>query len=280
MDVAAFYGNCQAAALGRILADHEPFAQRFAIELLPPVYNLQNGDHQRVLEAASRAKVFVHQPISAAKFLPAVTANIMAAIPPSSMSFCFPALWFDAYGPDVQYLTVDPAEDRAPSCYHSAILLEAYLLGRSVEAAARTYDDPDALDPAAVRQIMRDAVQRLREREAWEVVNVRVAYFVEMVAAQRRLFHTFNHPSSVLLCYLANELLGRLGLPPVTPAVRSRHENILSALRMPEMLAVHSALGLRFDRCTEFAGSLGLSDTIRFAEARFRHQARNVDDPR
>jgi hypothetical protein len=271
MDVAAFYGNCQAKALGNILSDHPPFAGLFRVEILPPVYNLHEGDHQRVLEAATRAKLFVHQPITGQQFAPADTKTLVAAISPSSMSLCFPVLWFDAYGPDVQYLKVDPAQDRAPSDYHSTVVLSAYLLGRTVNDAVRTYEDRDALDPELAVQIMRDAVRRLKEREGWIAVNVPIADFVESECIGRRLFHTFNHPSSVTLFQVANEILSRLDLPSLGPDVQSLHRNILAGPRMPELVALHEALGLEFVRYTDFHGRKGTSDALNFAEASFRH---------
>jgi hypothetical protein len=253
LDSAVFYGNCQAAALGQILGDHEPFTSRFNIEPVVPVHELRPGDHEHVVAAAAQAKLLVHQPVGQ-QFSPASTLELMAGLSPTALSVCFPVLWFDGYCPDAQYLKIAGAIVRGgPSDYHSGMLIEGYLRGWSPEQVAALYDDLNVLDADGLRAAAGDAVERLRERERWSpAVNVRVADFVKSRFADERLFHTFNHPSATMLFFLADEILDRLDLPRLGQETKTKHQAALSRPRIPELAAVHTALGLSFERYREF----------------------------
>jgi hypothetical protein len=116
---AVIFGNCQAAAIARVLADHTPFTARYEILPCRAVHVLTAPEKASLQKAVASAELFIHQPVSDI-YAPASTSALLAALSPEAEALSFPVCWFDGYFPDMVTLK-GPTTGRFAMAYHSRL---------------------------------------------------------------------------------------------------------------------------------------------------------------
>lgn len=240
---AIVFGNCQAAAIAAILADHEPFFDRFEITRTRAVHVLQPDEREKLLADAAECDLLIHQPVSDA-YQPASTARLISVLNPLAEAVSFPVCWFDAYFPDMTYLNSSGGKATTDLFdYHSRVFFFAYRAGMTTDEATSLYSD-DLASPSTLEAIVRRNLQALAKRE--EQLSVKISGFIERNYRDKCLFFTINHPTGHLLYFVVDAILRNLGLDTLSSEVKRKHATALGAFRWQAAPSIYRGLELSF----------------------------------
>jgi Polysaccharide biosynthesis enzyme WcbI len=128
-----------------------------------------------------------------------------------------------------------------PFDYHDRAILHAFVSGLGVEETIQNLADPD--QPLTKEGWMREAFETLRIRE--QECDIAISPFVESAFDRTLLFFTMNHPASVVLKFMAHQVIELIGLPKGLHA-RMRRSEPLGTTFYPIHGNHHRALGLQF----------------------------------
>ncbi len=118
----------------------------------------------------------------------------------------WPNVFFRGQTPDLCYVTA-PGSKRVLGPlleYHSRPIIEGWSAGRSVDSIVRDLRDPD-FDLNMPHDIIEKSFAELKVRENF--CDVSISNEIAEQWQRRRLFFTFNHPSSFLLIKMGDQLL-------------------------------------------------------------------------
>lgn len=253
--------------INEIEAAHDAFLERFEITPIKAVHALSLVERQHLLEQAESVGLLVHQPV-ADGYAPASTNSVTGRLNANAKTISFPVLWFDGYTPDMVSLKQSGSALKFPSNYHSRVIANAYAAGYSALEAAQLFDAPEFVAPEVPLEIANNSIGTLARRES--ELDIHVSKYIEDNFREKRLFFTFNHPTGWLLYHVADEILSRLGLPPLPADVKRQFGNILGRDRWPDLLSVHRGLELQFERCSLYRNTSGTLDIAAMCESYYR----------
>lgn len=232
-DTVVVWGNCQAEPLARLLT--EPLAARgLRVELVPPVFLVDEAGLEHVRDLVRRSAVLISQPVRDEYRIPGCGTNQLAELlPADGRLVTFPSTFhIGAFPYMVNAHGGDGGRVPAPRTdYHDL---------RAIVAAERGLDVSDALAwwPAptadAVRRVSADSDGQLQRREAELDVSVS-----DLIDGPRAMW-TLDHPSNAVLGPLADAVLRFLGVDAVVD-VPARE--FLGARKAPVEAAVVAAHG-------------------------------------
>ncbi len=238
-------GNCQAIGLETLLSMNEAFAERFELVSFPAVHEIPDEQIPELHRAVEGASVALLQKVDDGyrDGIGLGTAQL-AAIAGSATVVRWPSTFWAGYVPDMFYLR--DAEGRpvvdGPFDYHDRVILQAFVDGAGVEETCARLADPARPSDAVAWANAATAELALRG----EGCDVQVTSYIEERFREELLFFTMNHPTDVLLGYMADEALALLGLPtgraPRAPGV----DEFLSSTFYPLHANHVQALDLRF----------------------------------
>jgi hypothetical protein len=134
------------------------------------------------------------------------SASLLGSLSGAAVSLCVPNMFFKGYWP---FWMSD-----SPMDFADALLDTLYASGAGKPEIVKVY-----LSGAVARMMDVDAVvaETLRIEEAKEALcDIKTAAFVARNWRKRLLFQTVNHPGEELLSLVAQGVLARLGLPPLS----------------------------------------------------------------
>lgn len=232
-DTVVVWGNCQAEPLARLLTD--PLARHgLRVELVPPVFLVDDRGLQQVQDLVRRSALLISQPVrDEYRVRGCGTSQLAALLPPGGRLVTVPVIYH--VGPYPYQVTVNGGDggrvDAPLTDYHDLRTLVAAERGLDVAATVRWWPAPSA---AAVRTVAADSLDKLRRREA--ILDVRASPYIGIPDG----FWTLDHPANAVLAPVARDVLSVLGFDePVDVPERE----FLGARRAPLEPAVVAALG-------------------------------------
>jgi hypothetical protein len=169
----------------------------------------ERADHYRLLEESDIIFAQLVQDSFAVEHL--TTSRLREQFGDRVVSW--PNLFFSGQCPDLAYITASHGTRilGPMSEYHLKSVFAAWRAGFSVEACVRNARSGPStnIDLAGIAE---SSLSELRRRET--NADVSIADVIETEWRARRLFFTFNHPTTHLLSCLCNKLLNRIGLKP------------------------------------------------------------------
>jgi hypothetical protein len=243
MERAVVVGNCQASALELMLDTHEAFTQCFELVRFPPVHELPAEQVPALHDAVANAAVVIPQRIDEGyRDGVGLGTETLARIAGGEV-VRWPSVYWAGYVPDLFYLR---DAERAPVLdgpfdYHDRSILRAYASGLDIEAACARLQDAEM--PSDAESWAAHATAELEIRG--EDCDVDVAPFISSRFREELLFYTMNHPTNRLLAFIAQQIVGLLGLAgDVRPALMPGE--VLGSTFYPLHANHVRALGLRF----------------------------------
>ncbi|MEI4270837.1 WcbI family polysaccharide biosynthesis putative acetyltransferase [Klenkia sp. LSe6-5] len=232
------WGNCQAESIRRMVA---PAGAAHGVEFvrLPPVFEMTEGEVDRLHELVATAGVLVTQPVKDEYRVPGCgSEQLVALLPTDAQVVRVPTTYYEGLFPwQVHAHDADGARVDAPlTDYHDLRLLRAAVDGLDVEGAV---DRVLACtpDPAAVRDLAARSQAELRRRNAALDVDTTDA----VVAGGAEAMWTVNHPANDTLRAVGAGALAVLGWDG-EPAVPDHQ--MLGSAKAPLDAAVLAALDL------------------------------------
>ncbi|MBR0673166.1 WcbI family polysaccharide biosynthesis putative acetyltransferase [Neoroseomonas soli] len=212
----ALLGNCQVPLIAEALRRGSP---RLHVEAIREIHLLGPADEPEALARLARADVVLCQRVTHhftdARGIPGLSTTALAKRFPGRV-VTFPNLYFGGYAPDVRHLLTDGLQPIGGPLgdYHIGQVLDAYRRGDTAATAAVRLDGEELLaaapDPFAI------ALEQIRARE--KDTDVVISDVIRRIMRSGRHFHTPNHPSNLLLLWMAMRLAqaARLDFDPGT----------------------------------------------------------------
>lgn len=214
------YGNCQLAAI-------KSFVQWPASAHVEHVIVHRTECTQaEITQKAASADVIVTQNVTdnyrGKGYLG--TSFVLSHASPSCEIVILDTCHFSGYHPDARSLIHNGIPVSSPSAYHHSTLLEYFKQGKSMDTFMQeVVDNPRYLSPAEVQAVVDASLAELRARAIdidKKVANdrrvfcVHVADYIEGNYRTVQLFHTYNHPTHLLLTHLSERAARYLSARP------------------------------------------------------------------
>ncbi|WP_336488258.1 WcbI family polysaccharide biosynthesis putative acetyltransferase [Methylobacterium nigriterrae] len=210
------HGNCQASALGWLLAEIKP---NWTIKSRE-VHNfdiLQPTQFEQYCDDIRSADIILSQPVSdnyrGVDFLS--LSWLKAHKRPDGQLCVFPSIHYRGYNPQIFGLGIEAYKIG----YDDVHIADMYASGLSVEECHDRITSPMFFTRAFV---LSEAMTNLRElirREDVTGSHARVSPILATRMDQELLFHTFNHPNRRILVSVVEQLMAAAGQPVTLPLV-------------------------------------------------------------
>ncbi len=159
------FGNCQAAAMGRILTDH---LIGHEIIVFKAVHTMSEFDKLSMLQQLPFLDVLIHQPVGEV-YYPACTSVIKQHISNTKVkSVVFPVLYFSGYFYDMIYLKDIEGKTvrNFIADYHSRIFFSSFVYGEDYNKCSKLYfDDNDFIKQQTLKNAQL-SIKELKNRES------------------------------------------------------------------------------------------------------------------
>lgn len=207
------YGNCQAMALRSFLSKHPNFTSFYEVIEIKPVHLLTQGDVDRLEKTIAEIELFIHQPVSDNyKGIHQLSTNyIKSQLKSGCQTISFPVAYFTAYNPEITYLkNKNNIVISKPFPFHDLNILKLYAKGKSIDRTIEEIAGEAFYSAEYLQENLSATLRNLAARE--KSLEVKISAFIQENFRIKKLFHTFNHPSAVVLEYILNYILDLLGI--------------------------------------------------------------------
>jgi hypothetical protein len=197
-------GNCQANALSIFIDKLYSKAVRI---VLPAIHLIDLQNLTKVWDILDNVDVIIHQPISDS--FGDLGIESLKFKYPDKKYISFPSVFFDGYFPHLGYLRKPGGGTLkgALGDYHDFRIVESFLEGKGEKEIC------SLLNYKVTKEVTQHSIntsfERLREREA--DLDIQVTAFIKNNLFSTQLFHVFNHPTNIVLLYLAKEIVKKMG---------------------------------------------------------------------
>jgi hypothetical protein len=254
MEKCLIYGNCQAMAIRNFLSKHPSFKSFYDVLEVKPVHLLTRNDVEFLERTIAEADLFIHQPISDNyKGIHQLSTNfIKKQLKSNCKVIAFPVAYFTGYNPEITYLKDgNSTVISEPFPLHDLNLLKLYADGKTVDQAIEAIQSEQFYSAQYVQDNLNKTLTNLISRE--ENLEVRLAEFIQVHFREKRLFHTFNHPSATIVEFLVNSILNLLEIKcEQSFSEIFRNSDILGQSSYPIYPAVAKALNISFQPSTNY----------------------------
>jgi len=242
-----FFGNCQAAAIGRILQEH---LQEDDLIIFKPIHTMNEAERIDFLKRVGSLDVLIHQPISDV-YKPISTAKILEEINSDTQSILFPVLYFSPYFMDMTYIKDKDGGTVRDfiSDYHSRIIISAVCHGLGYEHVEKAFFSDNFFPKDLVINNLKSSIEEIKKRESSCDVEVSDLY---LNYDKANLFFTFNHPTGHILFPVIDRILTNIGRPSLLPESKVKFSRVLGNVHWHSVTSVHNALELKFTKVPNF----------------------------
>jgi hypothetical protein len=206
-----FLGNCQARPISRLVEMNSSFTADYnLIKVFPAIHDMSIE-----LQTYIRDEILPRTNLL-------ITQNVLNDTFPLKTSSCrqvcntlvFPTCYFDGYFPDAIYLKKGGLTLRQTPItdYHSSYVLHCFIQGLSVEECTQNLISGSWVGQGYPEKVSSIWASLYKREEQWDI---KVIDYLHDNYRKRRLFHTLNHPTAEVLCFIANGIFKELGLKPV-----------------------------------------------------------------
>lgn len=233
------FANCQSRALAKTLLENKEFSSRYLWDYVPPVQSLNDSHIHEVLTKVRETDLFIYQPIAKSPNRPMeLTSNfLLGQIKEGGKTISFPSIYFDGYFPHLQTLkgTVSVL-----NLVHDYFIVYACAIGLSEKKCISLINRDDLYPETLSRQLAEQSLQKLKDREIAEGIDIAVSDFIAENYIRNKLFNQFNHPKREVFKYIAEGILAKTGMTDcyinitgdshldmiMTPVYRSTYKNL------------------------------------------------------
>jgi hypothetical protein len=227
-----------------MLASNEEFAKRFEFVSFPAVHEIPESMVPELHRAVVDAAVVIPQRVDDGyRDGIGLGTETLARLAGKATVVRWPSVYWAGYFPDLFYLrdvAGQPVVD-GPFDYHDRSILQAFDAGLDVLATCRLLEDPSC--PSDAQTWAANATAELSDRG--RDCDVQVTSFIASTFRENLLFFTMNHPTNLMLGFIAQQIAELIGVPG-----RVDHGRIPGEILGPTFYPLHAnhvrALELRF----------------------------------
>ncbi|HEY9623077.1 MAG TPA: WcbI family polysaccharide biosynthesis putative acetyltransferase [Crinalium sp.] len=241
------YGNCQVEPIKRCLEANPIFRSTYETLQLECFW-LTQEDVPRLEGCVQSIDLFIHQPISDnyKGIYQLSTRHLKSLLRPGSIAISIPVAYFTGYNPEMVYLKdKDGNKVDGPFLLHDANILKLYAQGKTVQETMIAIQDDNFYPANYVLTNFKRTLSELQRREA--DIDIKISDFIKRNYQSFRLFHTINHPGSLVIAAITKAILDMIGIPPNRESLTSFcNSEVLDVLYFPIYPAIAKGLGLSF----------------------------------
>lgn len=201
------YGNCQAAAIAKLLASSSDFGSRYSWSRLEPCHEISPDemDQWRATNGA-KTKLLITQCLKPGwrKDSRLDIDHLIASMPASVKIITWQDIYYRGYSPELIYPRIFKRDSLSP--YTNIIAEFGFVQGLKPDLLADIHSDPAFFEREFVESIHATAANELDERERQSQADIRLASYMRTEWSSRRLFHTFNHPTRQVLVEASRQI--------------------------------------------------------------------------
>ncbi|HWU80361.1 MAG TPA: WcbI family polysaccharide biosynthesis putative acetyltransferase [Caulobacter sp.] len=226
---AAIYGACHANALLKLLQGIPGLASRIQFTPIPAVMNITPEDMEAFIASIPDLDLVLYQPISANYRGPQfASARIVEAAGPSTTLISFAYYHFEVYTPFIT--SALPGLPEPPTEYMDYLLGALIARGFPDEKIVDRLQHLEGLAPYVEGMVgaafYEFGVREERVLEGDRPLDVRISDRVRALYKDKRLGHTPNHPSTLPMRWIADDILERIA--PMTGKILSARWSLKS----------------------------------------------------
>jgi hypothetical protein len=239
------YGNCQAGCIAGFLKRSHEVNELFDISAFRGAHEISLNEIQDAKTDLQTAAVFLTQHVSdgfrGSEFS---SLALKSHLPSSAVVISYPSIYFDAYFPNLLYLSGERGLFTGPGGdYHDKEILGGYAGSLTIDETISSLLDESRYDATSVLMRFDTWLVNMRERE--KVLDVGISDFIAAEFRNSRLFYTFNHPTNVVMLEVCKTIAKLLSVAFEDGRLLGV-DNWLSSVSMPLHPSVRSAFRLRF----------------------------------
>ncbi len=264
----AVYANCQGSGIAKTLLENKEFSEKYEFCTVKPIQNLKQAHYNSVVSIIKEVDLFIYQPIQETKNRPAIlsSGHMIKQLKPGANIISVPSLYFDGYFPHLQSLNqISSVLNKV----HDYFIAYAYAKGKTQQETLEILQSETLYPKRVSENLFQRSLKNLNQREQQENINIKVSNFIEENYRNEKLFFQFNHPSRVLLKFVATSILKQLGIEDC--AIPDEGEEHLNAISTPVYLSSYKNLELGFkeDHRTYKTKEMGVVDQAKVVEGFF-----------
>ncbi len=237
------YANCQTSLVQAHLNLSEEFRQKYKYEALPRNYVAIQQELEIPEDVLSQTKLLIYQPTDN-KYGSQSSDFIRNKVPSDCICISFPYVYFKGYWPENTKNPVNKKNKQYP--------VGKFPYGDSniIEMIAKGYDEAKIIEELErenfyhrdyVLQNIRQTLLELIKRET--KTDLKIAEFIRKNCLNTRLFHAPNHPTNIIGLNLANQILVKLGIIPISSIY---HQEKFADYQLPIYPSISKILNLKF----------------------------------
>ena len=258
------YGNCQGKGLSKTLDLYDEFRKEYEYIEIDLVQNIDTEDIVAIRERIlPNVDLFIYQPVSSNYKNQSIygSESMLKCLKKGSKFISFPSCYFKGYFPEL--ITIKDRdshninvgfdankEKRVYTFVHDINIVLGYLKGLDVKEIAYNYSDHNFYTEEFINNIFKETIKQLSYRETAHHTDIKISDYIQENYKSTRLFHTFNHPTSEILVYIAECILERLD---ISKSKRTEVNNLdfLDNVCFPIYTSVYQKLCLNFPNTLE-----------------------------
>lgn len=266
---AGLLGNCQMVALNKVLSSSPSFNQIYQIHFCQEIHKISVEEIQYFISnTLPNLKLFIIHHISDSyrleesqdvypdlningKLISIFSTSYLIQHLPNHCKFIkIPNCYFTAYFPELCYFK-DPNNKNIRKYdieYHDYnIFLEIHKspsdLGEveTISKLEKLITDPKFYTKSYCLEQVNKNIKTLQQRE--EFTHIHISDFIVKHYRHIKLFHTFNHPTLILIKKLASRILIYLNIEPILPYDKEVIDHVI----FPIYPSIYTNLGLYFE---------------------------------
>lgn len=228
---AIFHANCQGEMLLDMLRRHPPFAEKYECRLFTNYARKEVPEEQ-----LRRCDLFVYQHLGP-QWGALASERLMACLPRNCQTIAMPNMFLRLYWP------LHRGGSR-PHELRDRLLDDLLARGVPPTQLGVFAQKASILSHYDLKGIVEQSLERELAKEAR--ADIPHVALLQELGVRERCFYTVNHPGEKLLCYVADEVLRRIALPPLEKESLAPLEWYYTALELPINPAVAEVFGLDF----------------------------------
>lgn len=257
------YANCQGHALSKVLNSSKNFSDEYNYIPIKPVQNITISELDNIIESViPLLDLFIYQPISSQyKNHSKYSSQGMVEILKSSCQFIsFPSCYFRGYNPEIITLKnrermnisvplVVDSEKRLNALINDSNIILGFLEKKSVLEIKSSIIDNDFYSQEFIEKILQKTFCELTKREEKFKINVCISSFISNNFKNERLFYTANHPTNILIKFIAESILNILKIEKDFNKI----PEVFSFLSCPIYASARNILQLQFSSSLKYS---------------------------
>tara|TARA_R110001583_G_scaffold17482_2_gene70654 strand:+ start:19782 stop:20696 length:915 start_codon:yes stop_codon:yes gene_type:complete len=261
-----FFANCQGNALGKTLIECDEFNAKYELVLIPPVHMIKDNTAQYVIDAVSECDLFIYQNVKESNVRPKNinSSYLLSIIKSDAKSISIPSIYFDAFFPHLGGINGWPSPLNLLHDYNVAY---CYYIGLSVEQTIDVINSNNFYTSKKVYELLENSISSLKEREVFHNLDIKVSNFIINNYRKKYLMHQFNHPTRVLLNFVAESILHLIDIQYILPASGAEYLGFASPKIYPSIL-LHNKINISTEMET-YCGPQGRIDEKRCIQEYF-----------